>query len=190
MRVFLLAVITILSGLAQKQCSSSADSQAVYDSFDSIIPSDYELLEVDSAYINEDSCYDYLVALKRKNEEEEDDARPLLFVLSKNKGCDYTLAFRNDNALYSTLDGPYAGFDCFSGIELSRDSILIHYYGGMSTRWGETHQFNYDNTEGKFLLSSIASYSDNIYDEEEPDEHFENFDMRKIALDSITIFQY
>ena len=153
------------------------------------IPIDYQVLAIDSALINGDEMLDYLIVLKRKTETDR-SLRPLIYLASNDKGK-MDLVYRNDSAIYTATDGPYSGSDCFGEITLNRDSICIQYYGGMSTRWSETHKFIYDSTQENFFLTSVRLSSDNIYDENPATVAYKKvYKEPEITIDKISIRKY
>lgn len=153
------------------------------------VPSGYEVLAVDSALTNGDTLFDYLVVLKKQTER-ENDLRPLLFITS-NSDNTYALDLRSDSTIYAHLDGPYPGDDNFSGIKLYPDSILVYYYAGMSTRWSETYKFVFDPREKTWMLSSIESTTDNIYDDFPPDVTIERFEGKdRVPIARFSVMKY
>lgn len=189
MRLSAIPLIVVSIILMGSKCSSKIHQEELYNSIESVVPLHYEFLEVDSALVNEDSCYDYLIALK-KTDEQEGDSRPLLLLMSQGKSFDYQIEFRNDGALYSHLNGPYGGFENFAGIEFDADSIIIQYYAGMSTRWHEVHKFIFDKELNTYIFTTFYSGVDNIYDDEPSEEYEMNFENQQIALDTISIEFY
>lgn len=189
MRLSEIVIIVLSTVLLISKCSSKKQGENVFSSIGSLISRDYEILELDSALINKDQCFDYLLALKRK-EEEDGDFRPLLLIMSEPNCNGYKLKFRNDSALCSYLNGPYGGSESFSGIELTPDSIVVKYYAGMSTRWYEVHIFKFNPELNTYLFESLYSAGNNIYDEEPPEEDIMYFESERIAIDTISIDAY
>ena len=173
--VFLLINFTTIAQIQENTLSS--------DILGSFLLDGYEILDFDTALINNDLIIDYIVVLK-KIEEKEFDLRPLVLYVSNLKG-EYVVQFRNDNAIY-----PYLSSEVFSGIDFDRNSIMINYYYGMATRLKETYKFKYDRKDNNWILSKKITISDNIYDSIPPEtDTIDYLGKTKILINEFSIIK-
>lgn len=157
--------------------------QSVPESISKSFPKNQEIKVFDVADINLDGYDDFLIAVGGK-EEEMDDTRTLYLYTSLDSG-DFHMYLKSTEALYGAFDGPYAGHENLSSVELTPNYIAVHYYAGMTTRWAESHYFRYDNTSRIWYLYKSIETVDNIYDDEEPESDSTLFSIQ----DSIFISQ-
>jgi hypothetical protein len=144
-----------------------AYSQAIPKPLIKLFPPEQSIKAIDSCDINKDGIKDYLLAFGFEIEETDDPRTLFLFVSAAPDS--FRVEFQSANTLYGALDGPYAGHENLSSIQLQPNIIGVHYYAGMTTRWSESHIFQYDSTSGDWFLTKVHNAVDNIYDDIDPE---------------------
>ncbi len=122
----------------------------------SFIPAGYELLDSASGDLNGDAFTDFLLVLKKPNEEElkNDEGavldRPLL-ILTGAAGGVLHLAARNNKVVYQVNDGGMMG-DPYTGLTIKNGYFSVEYYGGSAWRWSHITTFKWNAAENTWLL--------------------------------------
>lgn len=145
--------------LAQNKNTSNYKNQ-----FLSFIPKDYQILDTVRGNLNNDIYDDYILVLKKNNEEElsevgndESIKRPLLILVgtSENK---LVLKYRNDNTVFSV---DYAGAihgDCFEGVKIKNGYFSIeHYTVGGIDKWSKIITYKYDKLKDNWFLHRVGT---------------------------------
>jgi len=123
------------------------------------IPSGYQILDTVRGNLNNDNYDDYIVVLKKYNEEQlsrtantEDLKRPLIILVgtSENK---LILKGRNDNSvLCISCSGAIHG-DSFEGIKIKNSYFSIeHHTVGGNDKWSRIITFKYDSSKNNWFL--------------------------------------
>jgi hypothetical protein len=142
--------------------------------FAHLIPERYEILDLDTGFLNRDTFPDYVLVLKLINEKDVENVdedrglpiRPVLVVFSK--GQELELVGRCDSALYAFYGGGMAG-DPFREVvidTLERGVFLLRQSGGSGRhRWDNFSKFKYNTKTHCFFLKEHHSYGyEDIYD--------------------------
>lgn len=139
---------------AETSAATSKPSESKGRTINEIIPQGYEILLQEKGDINDDKVADLVLILRDKREENEPDneslRRPLLLLLGEKDGG-YTLARRNDNAIYCVTCGGTMG-DPVQGITIKSPYFSIENVGGSGMRWLHVVTFKYDATDKEWYL--------------------------------------
>jgi hypothetical protein len=113
----------------------------------SAVPKGYTTLYVVSGDLNLDQYADMIVVLNKEGEDTTSDVvdhpekRPLL-IFTGGANNTYTLAARNDNAVYCVNCGGVMG-DPFMQVVIKKGYFSVEHYGGSAWRWTRTITFKY-----------------------------------------------
>jgi len=123
------------------------------------VPKNFEILDTIKGNLNNDIYDDFILVLKKKNEEttsnyseDKPEKRPLLILIS-NSDNKLELKARNDNAvLCIDCSGAIHG-DSFVGVKIKNSFFSVeHYTVGGNDKWSQTITFKYDKVENNWFL--------------------------------------
>lgn len=118
------------------------------------IPAGYTTLIQEKGDINNDKIADIVLILKDTKEDQEPEneslKRPILLLLGDKSGH-YTLARRNDKAVYCATCGGTMG-DPLQGITIKNGYFSIENHGGSGMRWLHVVTFKYDDKDKEWYL--------------------------------------
>jgi len=149
----------LLAGLLPGRQPS--DVPALPASIRRVLPAGYAVLNAAQGDLNRDAVPDWLVVLKKPNEQKTSDVvshptkRPLLVFVGGTGGT-YTLAARSDNAVYCVDCGGIMG-DPFTGLTIKKGYFTVEHYGGSAQRWTRYVTFKYDPAARTWLLHRDGS---------------------------------
>ncbi len=135
------------------------------------IPENYAILKSAYGDLNQDGILDVILVLNRIGEDTlvpvgiDYTPRPLMLFL-KNADGNYTLARRNDNAVYCYDCGGIFG-DPFYEVTIENGAFTIYHYGGSSWRWTRDLTFKYNKNEQDWFLHREELTSFSVF---EPDD--------------------
>jgi hypothetical protein len=86
----------------------------------------------------------------------DSNAAPRLLIVLFGADSGYIQVARSDKVIFCKDCGGVFG-DPFSGIEISKNVLQIHHYGGSAWRWAYVYKFRYQNKE--FFLIGKTAYS-------------------------------
>ncbi|MEN9347999.1 MAG: hypothetical protein RLZZ77_1510 [Bacteroidota bacterium] len=151
--------ILCLSGLlfSSKQLVASTLPTTQIEAF---IPQGYALLDSVSGDLNGDWRKDWVIVLKKSNEDSLaaigiETTRPVIVLYSDVNSQLYQV-HRADNLVYCLGCGGIWG-DPYSGIELVPHGFKIYHYGGSNWRW--TRNLTFFRSGNEFYLEEDASTS-------------------------------
>ena len=136
--------------------SSATPSQVPDSDLNAFVPAGYEILDTASGDLNGDAHTDFLLVLKKPNEEELKNTegavldRPLL-ILTGAAGGMLHLAARNDKVVYHVNDGGMMG-DPYTGLTIKKGYFSVEYYGGSAWRWTHITTFKWTVANNTWLL--------------------------------------
>ncbi|MCF1716185.1 hypothetical protein L0U88_16205 [Flavihumibacter sp. RY-1] len=185
--IFILFIKTF--GFAQSSVSMN-EKQGGIEKF---IPEGYSLLDSATGDLNLDKYPDKLLVLKINGEDsmandvDHTVKRPLLILIGQaNKS--FTLAARNDNAVYCVNCGGMMG-DPYMGIVIKKGYFSIEHYGGSAWRWTRIITFKYSTADKNWYLNKDGGV---YYHTTEPDKMETNIkttkEFGKIAFDKFDIY--
>ncbi len=143
---------------------------------DAFILDNHKILGQGKGDLNKDGIEDIIIVLARMDEVSEDyevlhsDPRPLLILLGTDKD-NYTLAVRNDKAVYKVDEGGVMG-DPFSAIALKDGVFTIEHFGGSAERWSRYSTFRYSDKQKTWLWAKDGTVHSSAHD---PDFHKEDY---------------
>lgn len=122
------------------------------------VPAHWEIMEQAKGDLNNDGIPDAALVLKDKAENQTgidtENIPRLLVIIFGVQGGGYTLsAAKKDAILCKTCGGVFG--DPFSGIKITRGTVVIDHYGGSRDRWGYTHRWRFQ--DGDWYLIGLAS---------------------------------
>jgi hypothetical protein len=161
--------------------------------FEKFIPTEFEILDWTSGYLNKDMLKDFVLVLKSKHESSEDFesegyARPLIILISQDSS-QLSKKVQTDILIYSLMEGPYAGSNFYSGIEIENYSLTISHYAGMSTRTAASTIFEFDEKHNDWFLKYHVETIDNIYDDQDAEVLFEITPNKQISISDFSIYE-
>ncbi len=145
-------------------------------SLNDFIPKDWKLISKVQGNLNKDKLKDIAAVIEYTGEYNDDEAemsgKPrILFIIFKTKDGTYKLSVQSATIIMREGTGGVYG-DPFDGMEYSRGSLVINFYGGSSWRWGYTYRFRYQN-KGWFLIGETdETYNINTGESETIDSNF------------------
>jgi hypothetical protein len=142
------------SGKAQQ--SLFANIPSVGKAIKDFIPANCDTLGMAIGDLNKDGKNDIALALFNKAENENSDAERLILVLFKT-ATGYSVAGKSANVLMCKGCGGIFG-DPYAGIEISKNVLTVHHYGGSAWRWSDDLKFRYQNTDLYLIGRSAHSY--------------------------------
>ncbi|MFK7775415.1 MAG: hypothetical protein AB8F94_24960 [Saprospiraceae bacterium] len=159
--------------------------------FEKFIPTEFEILDWTSGYLNKDMLKDFVLVLKSKNEDPDDFesegyARPLIILIGKDSS-QLSKKVQSDHLIYGLLEGPYAGSNFYSGIEIENYSLTISHYAGMSTRTATSTIFEFNEKHNDWFLKYHVETIDNIYDDQDAEVLFEIKPIKQISISDFSI---
>ncbi len=122
----------------------------------SFVPAGYELLDTASGDLNGDAFPDWILVLKKPEEEatsdviEHPEKRPLL-ILTGAAGGTLKQVARNENAVYCVDCGGMMG-DPYQGITIKNGYFSVEHYGGSAWRWTHIITFKWSGADSTWLL--------------------------------------
>lgn len=135
------------------------------------IPKDWKLISKVQGDLNKDKLKDIAAVIEYSGEynasdEEEMSGKPrILFIIFKTKDGTYKLSVQSATIIMREGMGGVFG-DPFDGMEYSRGSIVISFYGGSSWRWGYTYRFRYRNKGWYLIGETDETYNTNTGESE------------------------
>lgn len=134
-------------------------------SLDDFIPKDWKLISKVQGDLNKDKLKDIAAVIEYTgeyndgdNEEWTGQPRILFIIFKKNDGT-YKLSIQTATLIMRSDEGGVFG-DPFAGMEYSRGSIVVSFYGGSAWRWGFTYRFRFQNN-GWYLIgeTELSAYT-------------------------------
>lgn len=124
------------------------------------IPPGYAAMDTLSGDLNRDSYNDFIMVLKKTDEDtifSYYPARPLLLFTGQADG---TLKFRekNDDAVMCIGCGGVMG-DPYMGVVIKNGYFSVEHYGGSAWRWTKIYTFKYIREEDTWILHKIGGES-------------------------------
>ena len=119
------------------------------------IPSGCDTLAAMSGDLNRDGKSDMVLALITKGETDTGEADRLLLILFKT-ARGYSVAAKTTDVLMCKGCGGVFG-DPFAGIDIDKNVLTVHHYGGSAWRWSEDLKFRYQHND--FYLIGKENYS-------------------------------
>ncbi|MBA4276299.1 hypothetical protein [Flavobacterium sp.] len=152
-----LVIITLLLSLniaAQSNNITNYKNQLL-----KFVPQKFEIMDTVKGNLNNDSFDDYILVLKKKNEEttsnysdNKPEKRPLLILIG-NSDNKLELKARNDNAvLCIDCSGAIHG-DSYLGVKIKNGFFSVeHYTVGGNDKWSKIITFKYDKSKKNWFL--------------------------------------
>lgn len=126
------------------------------NSLNDFIPKDWKLISKVQGDLNKDKLKDIAAVIEytgeyndSDNEEWTGQPRILFIIFKKNDGT-YKLSVQTATLIMRSDEGGVFG-DPFAGLEYSRGSIVVSFYGGSAWRWGFTYRFRFQKN-GWYLI--------------------------------------
>ncbi len=131
------------------------------DNWKVFIPKGYDTLATCNGDLNKDGQPDKALVLYNKKEKEKDNYddldRPLIILFKESNG--WKKAAQTNNAILNKNSGGAFG-DPFESIDIEKNSLVIHHYGGSADRWSYTHRFQFRNNTFYLIGRTSLSYYD------------------------------
>lgn len=152
-----LVIITLL--LSLNLAAQSNDIISYKNQLLKFVPQNFEILDTVKGNLNNDSFDDYILVLKKKNEEttsnygdNKPEKRPLLILIG-NSDNKLELKARSDNAvLCIDCSGAIHG-DSFEGVKIKNGYFSIeHSTVGGNDKWSKIITFKYDKSKNNWFL--------------------------------------
>jgi hypothetical protein len=123
------------------------------------VPKNFEILDTIKGNLNNDSFDDYILVLKKKNEEttsnygdNKPEKRPLL-ILTGNSNNKLELKARNDNSVLCIDCSGLIHGDSYVGVKIKNGYFSVeHYTVGGNDKWSQIITFKYDKIKDKWFL--------------------------------------
>ena len=157
------------------------------------IPDGYEIRDTCSGDLNQDGVIDYLVLLRKLDEESiakstDSTIKRRLLILT-GTGESYQLAGQSDNAVYCISCGGVMG-DPYQSMVIKNGYFSIEHYGGSSWRWTRTVTFKYSKEDSSWYLHKDGGES---YHTSDPDKVKTKIrtvkDFGKVAFTAFDIYK-
>jgi hypothetical protein len=154
MRLVIVALLLSLNLAAQSNNIINYTKQLL-----KFVPQNFEILDSVKGNLNNDSFDDYILVLKKKNEEStsnysdnKPEKRPLLILIG-NSGNKLVLKARNNNAVLCTdCSGAIHG-DSYVGVKIKNGYFSVeHYTVGGNDKWSKIITFKYDKSKNNWFL--------------------------------------
>jgi len=181
-------------GSGIKHISNFEEISSLPSSISKFIPEGYSALDTAFGNLNLDSYPDLILVLKKNGEESGSDdvdhplKRPLLILLGQANQS-FTLAARNDNAVYCIDCGGILG-DPFNAIVIKNGYFSIEHYGGSGWRWTRVITFRYSTQEKYWYLHKDGGDSFNASEPEKVKSKVRTVkDFGKIPFDKFDIYK-
>ena len=127
------------------------------------IPEGWHVLDSTFGDLNKDNIPDCAFVIesdsimKEVDEGFEEDRRPrILAVLFRQKNGSYVLSVQANRVVLRSNEGVY--FDPWAGMEVNRESLLLHYYAGGWWRWSGRYRFRFQNGRWYLIGATYLSY--------------------------------
>lgn len=120
------------------------------------LPKGYEILDATSGDLNKDALPDWVIILKKPNEDKTSDVvdhpekRPLL-LFTGTANHHFKLMARNNNAVYCVNCGGMMG-DPFQAVTIKNGYFSVEHYGGSGWRWTRIITFKYNPADKQWYL--------------------------------------
>ena len=130
------------------------------------IPNGFQILDYKKGNLNLDQYEDYIVILKKIDEEKTSDVinnpekRPLFILIGKANNT-FEVISKNDNCVYCIDCGGMMG-DPYVGITIKKGFFTIEHYGGSSWRWSHDITFKYSKKDKFWFLYKLRNVSFNV----------------------------
>lgn len=152
-----LVIITLLLSLnvaAQSNKTVNYKNQIL-----KFVPKNFEILDTIKGNLNNDSFEDYILVLKKKNEEttsnyddNKPEKRPLL-ILTGNSNNKLELKARNDNSVLCIDCSGAIHEDSYVGVKIKNGYFSVeHYTVGGNNKWSKIITFKYDKLKNNWFL--------------------------------------
>lgn len=123
------------------------------------VPENFEILDSVKGNLNNDNYDDYILVLKKKNEENtskygdnKPEKRPLLILIANSDGK-FDLKARNDNSVLCIDCSGYIHGDSYVGVKIKDGYFSVeHYTVGGNDKWSKIITFKYDKIKDKWFL--------------------------------------
>ena len=145
-----------------------------------IVPKNYSILDTVSGDLNRDEFLDYILVLKKNNEQnlkdDKQELRPLILLIGNSKN-ELTKVAQNDTTVLCYHCGGAMG-DPYTGITIKNGYFSVEHYGGSSWRWTTIITYKYSEKKKNWFLykkGSISFHSSNPNNIEEKVETKRNF---------------
>jgi hypothetical protein len=139
---------------------SFAKGNNKYDKVLAHVSDGFEIMDVATGDLNNDSYTDYVVVLCCKNKLSKAGAtRPLLLLMGTKKGK-LQLVARNDSVVLGARSGGVFG-DPFNKITMKKGGFSIEYEMGASWKWNRITTFSYNDNIKEFVLEDDITTSFN-----------------------------
>jgi len=128
------------------------------------IPQGWEMLGRDEGDLNKDGLDDFVLALRNKAEEGEDnkteDLPRLLIILFRTPQGGLRLSASSDRALLCQKCGGVFG-DPFQEVTVEKGAVVIKHFGGSTARWASVNRFRYQ--KGEWFLIGKTYSTQNVF---------------------------
>ena len=139
------------------------------------IPKGYQILDTVKGNLNNDNYDDYILVLKKNNEEELSNVskdefvkRPLL-ILVGNSEKKLVLKRRNDNTVLSVDFGGAIHGDTYEGVKIKNGYFSVeHYTVGGNDKWSKIITYKYDRLKDNWFLHRIGTEFFKFNSDEKP----------------------
>lgn len=132
---------------------SLANNNNRYEKLLAHVSDDFEIMNVTTGDLNNDSYTDYIVVLRGKNKSGEGgNTRPLLLLMGTKKGR-LQLVGRNDSVILGAKAGGVFG-DPFDKITIKKGSFSIEHTMGTNWKWNKVTTFSYNDNIKEFVLEN------------------------------------
>tara|TARA_B110000046_G_scaffold118107_1_gene124925 strand:+ start:665 stop:1585 length:921 start_codon:yes stop_codon:yes gene_type:complete len=132
--------------------------------FIKIVPKNYSILDTVSGDLNRDEFLDYILVLKKNNEEntsnfmdDKQELRPLILLVGNSKN-ELTKVGQNDTTVLCYDCGGAMG-DPYTGITIKNGYFSVEHYGGSSWRWTTIITYKYSKKEKNWFLHKKGGVS-------------------------------
>jgi uncharacterized protein YecT (DUF1311 family) len=160
-----------------------------------IIPENYSILDSVSGNLNRDEFNDYVIILKKKNEEEtsnfvddKQELRPLMLLIGQPNNK-FVKVLQNDKSVLCYDCGGIMG-DPYEGITIKNGYFSIEHYGGSNWRWTEIITYKYSEIENNWFLHKKGGVSFHTSDPNKMEEKTETKkDFGLIKFEDFNIYE-
>lgn len=152
--------------------SSFAQKSNLIKQLDSFVPKGFAIKDTAFGDLNKDTKMDVALVLYTTKEDESDFqdtamniGRPLLILLQQQNG-QLKQVKRNDSMIMCKTCGGMMG-DPFQGITIKNNMFTLDFYGGSSSRWGDSYGFSWSASKQTWQLTKEEHLSLEIGNPEE-----------------------